>query len=98
MTVFVIRNGALVEKASIADAIADKRSIFPSPQLSRMTPFESPVTGKEISSWRERDRDMAAAGAVDPRDIPAPKKGRKKEAENARRTEPDRAPFKWGDP
>jgi hypothetical protein len=32
--------------------------------------FESPVTGKPITSWRERDRDMDAAGAVDRRDIP----------------------------
>ena len=36
-----------------------------------MEPFESPVTGKEISSWRERDADMRAAGdCYDPRDLP----------------------------
>lgn len=70
MTVYVVRNGVVVEKASIAEAIADRRSIFPAPMLSRMEPFESPVTGKEISSWRERERDMTAAGAVDPRDLP----------------------------
>src|SRR5687768_14044205 len=82
MAVVVIRDCRLVEKTQYRNfAISD----FPAPRLSRMTPFESPVTGKEISSWRERDRDMAAAGAVDPRDLPTPKKGRKKEAENARR-------------
>jgi hypothetical protein len=36
----------------------------------RLETFESPVTGAAISSWRERDRDMAKAGAVDPRDLP----------------------------
>ena len=77
MTVFVIRDGHVVEKGSIADAIADRRSIFPAPRLSRFDPMESPVTGKEISSWRERDRDMEAAGAYDPRDVSKPlKKGR----------------------
>jgi hypothetical protein len=65
MTVFVIRDGQLVERAPVSvDAPG-----FPCPRVSRMTPFDSPVTGKEISSWRERDRDMAAAGAVDPRDL-----------------------------
>jgi hypothetical protein len=65
-----MRNGALVEKGSFQEAINDKRSIFPCPRISRIEPFESPVTGKEISSWRARDRDMDAAGAVDPRDLP----------------------------
>jgi hypothetical protein len=51
--------------------------------LSRIEPFESPVTGKEISSWRERDRDMAAAGAVDPRDLPA-KPFERRRADNER--------------
>jgi len=35
-----------------------------------MDSFESPVTGESISSWRQRDRDMQAADAVDRRDIP----------------------------
>lgn len=68
MSVFVIRNGALVEKTA-APALSSA-SNFPAPMLSRMNPFDSPVTGKEISSWRERDRDMAAVDAVDPRDLP----------------------------
>jgi len=68
MSVFVIRNGKLVEKrASLASS---SRSTFPSPMLSRIEPFESPVTGKEISSWRARDQDMASVDAVDPRDLP----------------------------
>ena len=38
--------------------------------LSRLEPFASPVDGREITSWRERDRDMAAVDAFDTRDLP----------------------------
>jgi hypothetical protein len=82
MTVWVLRDGRLVEKASMHLAAEDRRSIFPAPMGSRMEPFESPVTGAEITSWRARDRDMAACDAVDPRDMPAPTKGRRKEVSN----------------
>lgn len=95
MTVYVFRGGALHPKEEVERAAHNRtRSTFPAPMLSRMEPFESPVTGKEISSWRERDKDMAAAGAVDPRDLPAPTRGRAskpKEAKNGK----DRN-FKWG--
>lgn len=102
MTVFVIRAGKLVAKGSdrAGTPQTDARSDFPAPMLSRMEPFESPVTGKEITSWRDRDRDMAAAGAVDPRDLPRNmKRGRavqKKEAEHGRKSTDDT--FQWRDP
>jgi len=101
MTVFVFRDGVLVPKGSDRAAPSPPtRSDLPAPMLSRLTPFESPVTGKEITSWRERDRDMAAAGAVDPRDLPRDlSKGRaaqKKEAEHGRRTSTDDTPVEWG--
>jgi hypothetical protein len=67
--------------------------------LSRIEPFESPVTGAEITSWRDRERDMKAADAVDPRDLPPVfKRGRaaqKKEVEDARKRSGD-ASVKWG--
>ena len=66
MTVFVFRNGEVVPKRWSAPAPGG----FPSPRVSRMDSFESPVTGQSISSWRQRDRDMQAADAVDRRDIP----------------------------
>jgi hypothetical protein len=71
VVIYVIRGDAVVEKAAVPAAAADRRSTVPSPRLSpRLETFESPVTGKPITSWRERDRDMDAAGAVDRRDIP----------------------------
>ena len=57
------------------------RSDMPSPRVSRMDSFESPVTGKSISSWRQRDRDMQSADAVDRRDIPAKAFEKRKERE-----------------
>jgi hypothetical protein len=61
--------------------------------LSRFTAMESPVTGKEITSWRDRDRDMEAAGAVDPRDLPRGAKEKRME-DNARQSD---TPFEWRD-
>ncbi|RWP05094.1 hypothetical protein [Mesorhizobium sp.] len=98
MTVYVLRDGKLVEKASIA--VADRRSIFPTPMISRLEPYESPVTGEEITSWRQRDADMAAAGAYDPRDLSPDHvyaRGREiqlKEAADG----PERYPDIWTDP
>jgi len=66
MTVWVMRDGELVEKRFSHVGKTD----FPMPRVSRFDTMESPVTGKDITSWRERDRDMHAADAVDPRDIP----------------------------
>ena len=103
MTVYVFRAGSLVPKGSDRDPDQLRRSDLPCPMISRIEPFESPVTGKEITSWRERDRDMAAVGAVDPRDMPPPEKmarGRvvqKREAEHGRRQPADDS-FQWREP
>jgi hypothetical protein len=69
MSVYVMRDGKLVEKSSTS-ARSSSFSSFPSPRISRIEAFESPITGEQISSWRQRDRDMNAADAVDPRDLP----------------------------
>ena len=98
MTVFVFRDGRVVPKGSDrAVTVQPARSDLPAPMLSRMEPFESPVTGREISSWRDRDRDMREAGAVDPRDLAPPSRGRaarRKEAEHGRGQNDTR--FEWG--
>jgi hypothetical protein len=71
MTIFIWRGDGFVEKGTYKLPESEKRSDFPTPMLSpRLETFESPVTGKAVTSWRDRDRDMAAADAVDPRDIP----------------------------
>jgi hypothetical protein len=69
MSVYVMRNGKLIAKRD-APQTQSSRSTYPCPMISRIEAFESPITGKEITSWRDRDRDMDAAGAVDPRDLP----------------------------
>jgi hypothetical protein len=82
--IYVYRHGALVAKNSIEPGPSNV-SDFPSPRVSRFDPMESPVTGKTISSWRERDRDMAAVDAVDVRDYPKGhefKRGRKAQAKD----------------
>ena len=105
MAVYVIKDGKLVDRRRVAPARV-ARSHLPAPMLSRIEPFESPVTGKEITSWRERDRDMAAAGAVDPRDLPKnPRRGRAVQFKEAKEqhgsgTGPTDAAstFRWTDP
>lgn len=89
MTVYVIRDGKLVERISQQQKFA-KSTTIGSPMVSRFESIESPVTGQTVSSWRERDRDMNAAGAVDPRDIPrAAFEKRKEVVKRNARSKPD---------
>ena len=79
-----MRNGQLVPKGGLPSAGKVAEAAFPTPFVSRFEPMESPVTGRTISSWRERDRDMDAVGKVDPRDLDrAPFE--KRNEDNARR-------------
>lgn len=72
MTTYVFHDGRMIEKALIPPPQNfAKRSNLSSPRVSRFEEMLSPVTEKTISSWRERDRDMYRADAIDPRDIPA---------------------------
>jgi len=48
MPVYVIRNGELVEKRDFSEAREDRRSIFPSPKVSRFESYESPIDDKTI--------------------------------------------------
>lgn len=70
MVVYVWRDGKLVDKSTVPPEPCPAYGSFPTPRVSRIEPYESPVTGKEISSWAERDRDMRAVDAVDLRDYP----------------------------
>jgi hypothetical protein len=91
MTVYVLRNGKMVVKG---ENRVDIRDGFPTPMLSKFESFESPITGETISSWRQRDADMQAGSAVDPRDLP---RGpfEQRATDHARR--PADAPFQWRD-
>lgn len=94
--IYVLRDGKLVDKRTVERADLwrpDARSDFPSPMIQPAFPdMESPVTGKTIGSWAERERDMKAADAVDARDVPrGPIEKRKRE-----RARPDTAPIEWG--
>jgi hypothetical protein len=89
MTVWVYRDGQLVDKSTVGRQELPKRANLPSPRVSRFEEMTSPVTDKPISSWRERDRDMAAVDAFDRRDLPKDhkfSKGREAQYNDARRS------------
>lgn len=65
---YVYRDGKIVPKPPRRRA---EPNLFPTPAYSRFEPMESPVTGHMITSERERQLDMFAAGAFDPRDLPS---------------------------
>ena len=93
MTVWILRDGRLVNKAEYLNK-GQVTVDFPIPHVSRFEPFDSPVTGQTISSWRQRDADMQAADAVDPRDLSGVP-FEKRRGKNAQR--PDDT-FQWGEP
>lgn len=72
MTIWVYRRGRMVIKGSEEDIrlTSVASSDFPTPRVSRMEPYESPIDGKEVTSWGQRDREMQANDAYDPRDMP----------------------------
>jgi hypothetical protein len=70
MTVYVRKGGQLVNKETGEPMVFDPFFAFPTPRIARFECYPSPIDGKTISSWRQRDRDMAGSNAVDPRDIP----------------------------
>ena len=69
MTVYVIRNGVAVPKSSLTSAHHDKRSILAAPRLSRLEPYESPIDGREITSWGMREKDLKDSNSYDKRDF-----------------------------
>jgi hypothetical protein len=72
MTVYVRRNGVLVNKATgePVEQMALTAKGFPTPRIGHFDSFESPVTGDQVTSWRQRDREMNAHDCYDPRDMP----------------------------
>jgi hypothetical protein len=68
MTVWVIRDGKLVDKHSLYIE-RPAASSFPTPHVSSMEPFISPIDDREITSWGARDRHMKEHDAFDYRDL-----------------------------
>lgn len=66
---YVFRDGKVVPR-QYARPAAPAKSDFPTPMLSTMAPYESPITGREVSSWGERDRELREHDCYDPRDLP----------------------------
>jgi hypothetical protein len=89
MTVYVIRNGELVEKNGDGETRKG-------PYVSSMEPYESPVTGKRITSDRQREVDLYRANAYDVRDVgpnhPFQRAKEARKAENGR-TRPTQLDF-----
>jgi hypothetical protein len=100
MTVWVIRDGQLVEKGRYNKIVI--AADFPTPMVSRMEPYESPVTGREVTSWRQRDQEMRDHNCYDGRDLPKDHvysrgiDAQMKELSDARERQPDDAI--WRDP
>lgn len=88
MTVYVRRDGHWVDKQTGEPMVFDTWEVaFPTPRVSRMEPFESPITGKEVTSWGERDREMRANECFDTRDLSPDhhwRRGRKVQLEEVR--------------
>jgi len=68
MTVYVIRNGIAVPKHTVRRE-AGPRSNLPAPRLSRLEPYESPIDGREITSWGMREKDLRDSNSYDKRDF-----------------------------
>ena len=77
MTVYLLRNGVLVDKrrVQIAEEIArrgrDLRDdMQPArPYVSRFEAYESPIDGKTVSSDRQRELDLYKSNSYDERDV-----------------------------
>jgi hypothetical protein len=92
--IYVIRDGKLVDKHSLYRERANASS-FPTPMISRMEPFVSPIDDKEISSWGQRDRHMKEHDCYDPRDISTPyRRGREVQLKEAKEANDDGS-FEW---
>lgn len=93
--IFVYRAGRVVPKPIAGPRMEPAEASFPRPMLSpRFETMESPVTGRAVTSWRDRERDMAASGAIDARDLKrVPFENR--ERDNARQQQRSE---QWGDP
>jgi hypothetical protein len=87
MTVYVRRNGVLVDKKTgePIEQMALTAKGFPTPRVSRMEAYDSPIDGKEVTSWGQREREMKDNDCYDPRDFSGTyRRGREVQLKEAR--------------
>jgi len=101
VTVYVLRAGRLVDKASVSREAFVSAADLPAPMLSRFDAYASPIDDRWISSPRQRERDMARNNAFDPRDLAKDHRfarGRQiREHDHGRRTaESESTAVRWG--
>jgi hypothetical protein len=93
MPIYVHRDGKLVDRETgepLEAKVGDLFTVrFPTPRVSRMEPYESPITGKEVTSWGERDRELKQNNCYDPRDVSKPyEKGREAQKDDLKNARP----------
>lgn len=94
MTTWVIRDGELVDKATLCRK--PNAGLFPTPMLSHMEPFISPITDTEITSWGARDRHMKEHDCYDPRDVSTPmRRGREAQMKEVQEAKDEDDGFEW---
>lgn len=70
MPTYVFYNDRLIEKRYLP-ASYRALSDLPAPMIQSFNSYSSPIDGQNISSHRQRDRDLHHSGSYDPRDAPA---------------------------
>jgi hypothetical protein len=70
MPTYVLYNGSIIDKRYLP-ASYRALSELPAPMIQSFTSYYSPIDGQNISSFRQRDRDLHHSGSYDPRDTPA---------------------------
>jgi hypothetical protein len=66
MSIYVLKDGKLVE---VQKRVSRETPDFPTPMISRIEAYESPIDGREITSWGQRDRELKDNDCYDPRDF-----------------------------
>jgi hypothetical protein len=70
MPTYVLYDGRLIDKRYLP-ASYRALSDLPAPMTQSFTSYTSPIDGQNISSHRQRERDLHHSGSYDPRDTPA---------------------------
>jgi hypothetical protein len=70
MPTYVLYNGSIIDKRYLP-ASYRALSELPAPMIQSFASYYSPIDGQNISSHRQRERDLHRSGSYDVRDTPA---------------------------